>query len=334
MLHRIDQARLPEARRILDYTIGRIREDGRFHPLDGLFPETTGYQAELAATLAMAGKLLDEPRYTGAARRMFERLLANRVEGLWSLDWWWDFPVTLPAPPNWREQNLVPDVRYTITTLLCLGVYYQASGDERVVAPTQEALRLALTRWNFAQDDFFHLTLEFAALAAALWSPVLPEMAPYVAPLVDRMAQSFVEIAPRDFPFVTTVRTLALLGTSGTQYLTTAIQPAIEALLAAPQWRFPHNPHDFRHIASTEDHINIRGNGAMALTFRLFDLAAGEAHYTATPLYAHLSAWLDGMRDPHAAFYEGQMIASGQRFGHGAPASYLPLWWIFGGLGV
>ena len=45
MVARIDQERLPAARAVADYVLPRVREDGRFHPEDSLFAESSGYQA-------------------------------------------------------------------------------------------------------------------------------------------------------------------------------------------------------------------------------------------------------------------------------------------------
>jgi len=61
-----------------------------------------------------------------------------------------------------------------------------------------------------------------------------------------------------------------------------------------------------------------------------YDLAAGEDLYTATPLYAYLSEWIDNMRAPSGSYFEARDRATGQTFGQGSPAHYIPLWWILG----
>jgi len=83
--------------------------------------------------------------------------------------------------------------------------------------------------------------------------------------------------AARDFPFFTALRTMLLLAASGPECAADVIAPGLERLLTAPAWRFEADPCNFRHINSTDDHINTRGNTAVAITFRLLDLACGTA---------------------------------------------------------
>ena len=101
---RIDERRESAARRVSEYVISRI-QGGRYHPPEALFAESSGYQASMAATLSLAGKLLQEPRYIEVASRMFDRLLDARVEDMWSLDWWCPFPTfpSLPFKPEGAE---------------------------------------------------------------------------------------------------------------------------------------------------------------------------------------------------------------------------------------
>lgn len=334
MLERIDETRLEGARRTCGFLVARVRDDGRFHPPDALFAETSGYQAELAATLAVAGKLLEDSRCTETSRRMFYRLLDSRVEGLWSLDWWWDYPVKIAPPENWKKDNVIPNARYTAITLFSLALYHRATEDNSILEPARDAMAMMFRRWDFMRGNFVHLTAECAALAAHFWEHALPEFASHKEPIIGWVVKTFEEMAPCEFPFFTAIRTMLLLAASGTRYLESTIRPGIDALLSEPQWRFPHNANDFRHIMSTDDHVNTRGNTAMALTFRMFDLAAGDEHYTATPLYSYPSTWIDGMRDPDGGYYEGKDIATGRRLGRGSPAHYLPLWWTFGGLAI
>ena len=87
---------------------------------------------------------------------------------------------------------------------------------------------------------------------------------------------------------------------------------------------------DFRHNASTSDHVNSRANIAVAIMMKHYDLAAGEQVYTSTPLYEYLSAWIDGMRSPGGSYFECLDITTGRRYGQGSPAHYIPLWWILG----
>ena len=114
------------------------------------------------------------------------------------------------------------------------------------------------------------------------------------------------------------------LAATGTRRLEATIKPGLDALLAESSRRYEHslattpavesprrrantagvvasdNPNDFRHNASTTDHVNNRANMAVAIMMKHYDLAAGEAVYTDTPPYAYLSAWIDGMRAPGA----------------------------------
>lgn len=45
MVDRIDHERIPAARAVIDYVVPRVCEDGRFHPEDSLWAESSGYQA-------------------------------------------------------------------------------------------------------------------------------------------------------------------------------------------------------------------------------------------------------------------------------------------------
>ena len=256
MVERIDRERLPAARAVLDYVIPRVREDGRFHPEDSLFAESSGYQAQLAGTLAVVGKLLDDERCGPAARQIFCRMLENRVQGLWSLDWWWDHPIVLPAPPDWRLQNRTPDPRYTPLTLYNLGLYHRVSGDDAVVAPARDAMARMFDRWDYSEGSWLAMTPEFAALAVWAWEDALPEFSPRKDSTVKWVADTFVKAATTDFPFASAVRMTLLLATTGTKYLESVFKPGIEALLAEPSRRFDHNPNDFPGIT----HIKLPGS--------------------------------------------------------------------------
>ena len=98
------------------------------------------------------------------------------------------------------------------------------------------------------------------------------------------------------------------LAATGTRRLEATIKPGLDALLAESSRRYEHslattpavesprrrantagvvasdNPNDFRHNASTTDHVNNRANMAVAIMMKHYDLAAGEAVYTDTPL--------------------------------------------------
>ena len=335
MKERIDVSRLPDAHRVLDFTLARVLDDGRYHPISGLFAETTGYQAELAGTLAVAGRLLDRPEAIDASQRIFERLLhpLTRVDGLWGLDWWWDFPFELPPPADWRAQNTVVDPRYSAAMLWSLGQYHRASGDESVVEPAEIAMTRLFSRYDFLAENHAHMTAEFAAIATVMWSHVLPAFMAKGKPIIDWVIKSAVEMARRDFPFFTAVRTALLLAATGTEHLETIIIPAFEAFLAEPRWRFDFDRQHFRHIADTDaTHVNIRANMAVGLTMRLIDVALDEPRYTETNLYEQLAAWSDGQKASNGGYYETWDPETGRRFGQGSPSNYIPLWWILGGL--
>jgi len=332
-MDRVDHTRISRAADTVAFVAGRVDDDGAFRPPEALFPETTGYQAELAGTMAVAGRVLGMPEALETAKRMFHRILGRRIQdGLWSLDWWKDFPTREPLPADWEEQNQVPDARYTAAALFSLGLYHQASGDHSFIEPAKESMRAMFRYWDFMGREYPHLTREMAALAAVAWQHVMPEFMGDVEPILAWVSDTFVELAPQDFPFFTALRTMLLLAAPGTDSLGSVIVPAIDALLGASRWRFEQSPNHFRHIESTDDHINTRGNTALALTFRLVDLAAGEARYTETDLYTSLSGWIDGMRGPEGGYYECQDLETGRRWGQGSPAHYLPIWWTLGGL--
>ncbi len=333
-LKRVDESRREAAVRICDFVVKHTR-DGRYHPPEALWAESAAYRAELAATLAMAGKLLEKPRYVEVAGSMFQQLLTERVDGvLWSVGRWCAFPVYRGVPLDWKEQNARPAPHYTNGLVTySMGIYHQISGDPRVVEASRETLRKMFATWNYDRDKetMHHLTPESAALAAAVWEESMPEFAGRKEPLVRWVWETFPEKAPRDFPFFTLIRTMLLVALTGSEHLETAIRPAIDALLANPSWRFEHDSRDFRHNRATEDHVDVRATGALAATMRLFDLVAGKTVYTGTPLYRYSSNWLDEMRRPDGGVYGCRHIASARRYGLGSPPHYIQLWWILGG---
>lgn len=333
MVNRIDAARADDARRICEFILSHMQADGCYLPPEALWAESAAYRAELAATLSIAGELLGEGRYIHAAARMFDRLLDERVDGMWPVGYWCAFPVYDPLPLNWREENARPHARSTALVLYSLGVHHRIGGDDRFLEPAREAMARMFTTWDFAREkeSLLHLSAEAAALAVLEWEHVLPEFAEKKEPLIAWSVKTFVEAAPKDFAFFTLIRTMLLLGATGTKHLHTVIRPAIDALLAEPAWRFTHNEQDFRHLRRMDQHVDIRGNGAVVATMRLFDSAAGETVYTETPLYEYLSGWMDAMRTPEGGCYGCQHIATGQRYCLGSPPHYMQLWWILGG---
>ncbi|MFC1451844.1 hypothetical protein ACFLSJ_00700 [Verrucomicrobiota bacterium] len=332
---RIDRTRLKDARETVSFMCSRVRADGFLVPPEALFCETTGYQSEAAATIALAGSKLEIPGTAEPARRMFDRLLGRRLDSdLWSLDWTDGFPSRHPLPENWQEQNAVPDARYTAATLLSLAIYCKATGDDTFIEPARRSMAAMFNQWDFMADDFIHLTREYVILSVLTWGEPMAEFAPGIDPLLGWVLRTFVDTAPREFPFVTAVRTMLLLAALGPECVPDTIAPGLEKLLAEPSWRFESEPDSFRHIKSTDDHINTRGNTAVALTFRMLDLALGTTEYTRRPLYAHLSQWIDSMRNPEGGYFECQDLKAGQKWGQGSPAHFLPLWWILGGLQI
>ena len=334
---RIDARRRQAAEAICDRVIGRVR-DGRYVPPEALWAESTAYRAELAATLALSGHLLDRRRCIETAEAMLERLLAERVDGaLWSVGRWCQFPVYRGLPLDWRDESARPDTTYTNPIVVyCLGVYHRITGDDRFAASVRTSLERMLAGGEYFGNPaaLHHMTPEWVALASFLWRDELPEYWQAARPIVDWVRNDLVRAAPRDFPFVTAVRLHLLLAATGTEHLRGAIAPAIDAFLAEESWRYEHDRRDVRHIKELADHVDIRANGALATAMRMFDLAAGEQVYTGTDLYRHLAGWMDAMRDADGSCYGCRHLGTGRRFCLGSPPHYIQLWWILGGFYV
>lgn len=329
---RVDRGREPVARRIADAAVEHMNAEGRYEPPEAFFPESVGYRAELAATMAMAGELLDRRPWIDAAVRMFDRLLDERVDGMWPIGWWCRFPVYRPLPLEWKRQNSSPDARYTALALYSLSLLYRATGDKRYVEPARTALTAMMERWDpLAETKRLHLTAEACALAVMGWENELGLYTDTKTRIVEWAASTFPETAPADFPFACLIRMMLLVAAGGTRYLKDSIKPAIDALLAVPDWRYAEHPADFRHIADTDDHINIRGNGAVASIMRIYDLVAGDTVYTETQEYAHVSAWMDEMIGSNGLSYGCMRHQDRIRYGLGSPAQYMQLWWMLGG---
>lgn len=331
---RIDASRRQAAEAVCDRVIGRVR-DARYVPPEALWAESTAYRAELAATLAIAGRLLDRRRCIDTAEAMLERLLAERVDGsLWSVGRWCEFPVYRGLPLDWRDESARPDTTYTNPIVVyCLGVYHRITGDGRFAASVRTSLGRMLDdgAWFGEPAALHHMTPEWVALACFLWRETFPDYWQAARPIVSWVRDDMVRGAPRDFPFFTAVRLHLLLAATGTRHLRDVIAPAIDALLADGSRRFAHDRRDFRHLAEAAQHVDVRANGALAVTMRLFDLAAGEQVYTGTDLYRHLAGWMDAMREPDGACYGCRDIGTGRRFCLGSPPHYIQLWWMLGG---
>ncbi len=94
---RIDRGREQEIRKICDFVIAHIR-NRRYHPPMARHPESVYYRATVAATLSLAGKLLQEKRYIETASTMLDQVLEERLDSMW--------PVSLGrvgGPPRRRE---------------------------------------------------------------------------------------------------------------------------------------------------------------------------------------------------------------------------------------
>ena len=78
--------------------------------------------------------------------------------------------------------------------------------------------------------------------------------------------------------------------------------------------------------------MDIRGNGAIAVTMRLIDIAAGRSLYSSTPVYRHVAEWIDGLRRDDGGYYGCQQHGRGERYCLGSPSQYIPLCLHLGGL--
>ena len=333
MVNRIDAARADDARRICEFILSHIREDGRYLPPEAMNVESSLYQGSLAATLALAGHLLEEECFIEAAGRMFDRLMQERVEGLWPIGWWAEYPTYRPVSLQWREQNRTPHVRATALMLYCLGVYRRAAGDDRFTALAGEALEKMFDRWDIVgqKDTILHGTADMTGMAISVWQDVYPQYTDKKDAIVKWAADTYADLAENDFPFFAMYRFMFLMIATGTEHLHAAIHPGIDAILDDPTRRFEHNANDFCHTPHTSHHVNIRANGAVAILMRLFDLAVGETIYTGKPLYQYVSRWMDEMRTPEGGCYGCRSFDGTRRYGLGSPPHYVQLWWILGG---
>lgn len=333
---RIDPDRIPQARGVCDFIVRRMDARGRYVPEEVFWFESIGYRSSLAAYLAVAGQLFNEDRYIQASRRMMDTVVEERLGDLWPVGCWAEFPQYLALPVGWRETYLkVPDLRYSALTVAALGICYQACGEKKWIEPARRALAALVVQWNFQREKAgaLHLSFEVLALAISAWEKVLPEFAVHKTPILQWVLDTFVETASKDFPFLTMYRTMLVVGETGDKYIDSHLRPGIDALLAEPRWRCREDPRNFFHNQQTAGHVNVRGNGAVAIAMRVLDGAAGEQVYTQTEIYRHVSGWMDGLRRDDGAYYGAREHGEGRRFDLGSPAQYLPLCWMLGGLG-
>ena len=332
---RLDEKRAAHAVELCEFIVRRLDLRGRYVPPESIFAESIGYRASLAGYLAEAGRVLGEPRFIESAGRILRDIMPERIGDMWPVGIYHDFPSYRSLDLDWREKyTMKPDVRYTTLVIMGLGLYYRASGDRTVVEPARRALEAVLGKWNFEKEKPRRewLVFELLGMAISVWEKTLPEYARHKAPLVKEVLDTFVEMAPNGFPFLTMYRTMFLIDQTGSRYLYSHLKPGIDAMLAEPKLRCPENPDDFFHFAKTADHVNVRANGGVAITLRLFDLAAGKKIYTQGKIDRHVSAWWDGQRREDGAYYGGREHGLGRRYGLGSPDQYLPLSWIIGGI--
>jgi hypothetical protein len=332
---RVDQSRIQPAHGVCEYMLSRMDSRGRFVPTEAFYAESIGYRCSTGAYLAEAGRLLGEPRYIEAGGRILRDTLKDRIGNLWPVGVFAEYPVYRGLPVGWREMYVdKADLCYSALMIAALGVYYRASGDESVVQIARAGLAdlVRMPEFHRNKDTTHHLTFEAVGLAVAAWEKKFPEFALHKGPILQWVLDTFVSTAPRDFPFLTMYRTMFVLNETGSRYLDSHVRPGFDALLAEPRWRCPENRKDFFHIKDSADHVNIRGNGAIAITMRLIDLAAGTTIYTGSDVYRHVTAWIDGQRRDDGAYYGCREHKLGRRYCLGSPAQYVPLCWLIGGL--
>ena len=75
MLERIDTQRLDAAHSIVEYIIPKVDSAGLFHPEHSLWAESGVYRAQLAGTLSVTGKLLNNDACIEAAKRILYRMM-------------------------------------------------------------------------------------------------------------------------------------------------------------------------------------------------------------------------------------------------------------------
>ena len=245
---------------------------------------------------------------------------------------WAAFPIfDRPFPLDWKEQEAHPHPRTTGLVLYSLGIHHRISGQDRFMEPSRKGLEQMFSNWDFEleKENMLHFTAEAAALAAVGWQHAFPQFREKQKPIVDWVRETFVETAPKDFGYFAAFRMVLLLAATGSNPLQSVLRPGLDAFLDEPSWRYWHNQYDFRHTNDSE--VNVRGNGALAYALRLHDLVLGKAHYTTTPLYRHLSQWMDRMRSPNGQCHSFQAISNGKSYAPGTMAHILQLWWILGG---
>ncbi len=223
---RVDESHLQDARETVDFMCSRVQPDGFLLPPKALFCETTGYQAEAAATIALAGAKLDLPGTSETARRMFDRLFGRRLDSdLWSLDWTGGFPYRDPLPGNWQEQNAISGCAIHRSHVTESAIYCSAAGDDSFNEAANRSMTAMFDEWDFMTDDFIHLTREFVILSVLAWGEPMAEFVPKIEPLLQWVLETFVDTASRDFPFLTTVRTMLLLNAVGPDCVRDVIAP-------------------------------------------------------------------------------------------------------------
>lgn len=346
---RLDESRRTNLVDLCEFILSRLDLRGRYVPPESLLLESIGYRSSLGGYLAEAGRILGEPRYVEAAGRILRDVLTERIGDMVPVGAYLEFPIYRGLEVGWRDRLTVkPDLRYTAITVLGLGLYYRASGDASAIDPARRALAAILNDWDFARElprrDW--LIFELLGMAISIWEEVLPEFRRHKEPLLREVLDTFVTLAPQGFAFLTMYRTIFIINETGAEHLYSHIKPGIDAVLAEQKWRCPESPDDFYHIEKTGDHVNVRGNGAVAIMLRLFDWAAGRTVYTDGAIYRHVANWMDGQRREDGAYYGCREFAPGpalpafmgvrperrsRRYSMGSPDQYLPIMWMIGG---
>ena len=334
-----------------DFLVDHLTPTGRVEILDTQYPESHMYLAGDLFPLLEAYALSNDHKYLDAARRILDYFRHNQdASGSWTLGFYHrggEITTTLAGYGSFTELADKVVAAAPGWPLAGMRKYERLTGDEQYRPMARRAIDYLLGCWNeqWGFDDGFFRPLfkdVLNVLGLSLWQDVYPD----VEPLLDR-AMQFVTSSPRcwsasdknwyvdvggpDLAEVagTLTAACALLETTGTRFVDSHVQPALERILASNQGRCAHNPAVLSYWPYREDRADVRSNVYMLLTMKLMDVITGVTNYRQTQRYRDVAAWLGTMRDEHG-FLEYENCHDGTRGSHASPAQFLICYWVCG----
>ena len=317
-----------------DFLVDHMIPEGRVEILDTQYPESHMYLAGDLFPLLEAYALSRRDKYLTAARQILDYFGRNQAaSGSWTLGFYHlggERSTTLAGYGSFAE--LADKVVAAAPGWPLAGVrkYERLTGDEQYRPMVQKAIAYLNNcwheHWGF-DDGFFRPLFKDVLNILGLW--LWREFDPRIEPLLDKairfLTESprcwseaeknwFVDVGSDDLAEVagTLTASCALLETTGTRFVDSHIQPALDRILASADGLCSHNRAVLSYWPYRADRADIRSNVYVLMAMKLMDVITGATAYQQRQRYQDLAAWLTTMRDEQG-FLEYENCHDGTR---------------------